>query len=202
MHTEKNIAESIVGTLLDIPGKTKDSINTRHDLKEMKIKRNLWPTKDSHGKYIYDHDAPWTLKQDEREIFCRRLKDTKLPDGYASNISNCVDMSECKLFGLKSHDYHVLMQNLLPMALRGLMQRPIRIAINRLCCFYGKLCQRELSRKDLETMEKEIVITMCELEVHFPPSFFDIMVHLTIHLVREVRLGGPVHLRWMYPFER
>ena len=32
----------------------------------------------------------------------------------------------------------------------------------------------------------------------FPPSFFDIMVHLVVHLVREVRLCGPVYLRWMY----
>lgn len=35
-----------------------------------------------------------------------------------------------------------------------------------------------------------------------PPSFFDIMVHLTIHLVKELFLCGPVHVRWMYPFER
>ncbi|MCV5003685.1 DUF4218 domain-containing protein, partial [Escherichia coli] len=37
---------------------------------------------------------------------------------------------------------------------------------------------------------------------YFPPSFFDIMVHLVVHLVREVKLGGPVYMRWMYPFER
>ncbi|KAL6326028.1 hypothetical protein AAG906_038520 [Vitis piasezkii] len=28
------------------------------------------------------------------------------------------------------------------------------------------------------------------------------MIHLTVHLVREVRLCGPVYFRWMYPFER
>ncbi|RID50398.1 hypothetical protein BRARA_H01129 [Brassica rapa] len=28
------------------------------------------------------------------------------------------------------------------------------------------------------------------------------MVHLCVHLGREARLGGPVHFRWMYPFER
>ncbi|CAM8920421.1 unnamed protein product [Rhodiola kirilowii] len=28
------------------------------------------------------------------------------------------------------------------------------------------------------------------------------MVHLTVHLVREIRILGPVHMRWMYPFER
>ncbi|GJZ90675.1 putative reverse transcriptase domain-containing protein [Tanacetum coccineum] len=33
-------------------------------------------------------------------------------------------------------------------------------------------------------------------------SFFDIMVHLTVHLTREVKLCGPICFRWMYPFER
>ena len=51
-------------------------------------------------------------------------------------------------------------------------------------------------------MEAEIVETLCMFERFFPPSFFDIMVHLTVHLGREARLCGPVHFRWMYPFER
>ena len=28
------------------------------------------------------------------------------------------------------------------------------------------------------------------------------MIHLTVHLVEQVRLCGPVYLRWMYLFER
>ena len=28
------------------------------------------------------------------------------------------------------------------------------------------------------------------------------MVHLTVHLTREIKLCGPVHFRWMYPIER
>ena len=36
----------------------------------------------------------------------------------------------------------------------------------------------------------------------FPPSFFDIMVHLPIHLCTELEFGGPVHMRWMYGIER
>ncbi|KAL0548993.1 hypothetical protein IC582_013472 [Cucumis melo] len=43
---------------------------------------------------------------------------------------------------------------------------------------------------------------MCLLEKYFPPSFFTIMTHLTVHIVREVKLYGPVYLRWMYHFER
>jgi hypothetical protein len=125
-----------------------------------------------------------------------------MPDGYASNISNCVDMSTYRLNGMKSHDLHVMMQNLLPMALRGLLDKPVRHAIIRLCKFYNDLCQRELDKVKLARMESDIAEIMCALERHFPPSFFDVMVHLTVHLVREARLGGPVHFRWMYPFER
>ena len=28
------------------------------------------------------------------------------------------------------------------------------------------------------------------------------MEHLPVHLAQEAYLGGPVHYRWMYPFER
>ncbi|KAI5443899.1 hypothetical protein KIW84_012516 [Lathyrus oleraceus] len=51
-------------------------------------------------------------------------------------------------------------------------------------------------------LQKEIVIALCELEMFFPPSFFDIMVHLVVHLVKETQLCGPAYMRWMYPVER
>ena len=34
MHIEKNVFESLIGTLLNIPGKTKDVVKTRLDLVE------------------------------------------------------------------------------------------------------------------------------------------------------------------------
>ncbi|GKG18114.1 hypothetical protein Tco_0372412, partial [Tanacetum coccineum] len=36
----------------------------------------------------------------------------------------------------------------------------------------------------------------------FPPAFFDIMIHVAIHLPDEAILGGPLRYRWMFPFER
>ena len=44
--------------------------------------------------------------------------------------------------------------------------------------------------------------TICLLEVYFPSSFFDISVHLIVHLVKEVRYIGPMFLHHMYPYER
>ena len=43
MHIEKNVCESIVGTLLNIPGKTKDGLNSRLDLIEMGLRAELEP---------------------------------------------------------------------------------------------------------------------------------------------------------------
>ncbi|CAL9024339.1 unnamed protein product [Prunus brigantina] len=42
MHIEKNVCNSIIGTLLEIPGKNKDGIATRLDLLNMWVKIDLW----------------------------------------------------------------------------------------------------------------------------------------------------------------
>ncbi|XP_042432650.1 uncharacterized protein LOC122019228 [Zingiber officinale] len=132
----------------------------------------------------------------------KKLKKIKLPDGYSSNIGNCISLEERKLNGLKSHDCHVLMQQLLSVALRNLLPKGPCNVIFLLGSFFNELCQRVLDRNRLEALEENIAETLCMLERYFPPAFFTISVHLTIHLAREARLCGPVQFRWMYPFER
>ena len=51
-------------------------------------------------------------------------------------------------------------------------------------------------------IEKSIAITLCKLERVFGPSFFDIMVDLTVHLATEAKLARLVQYHWMCPFER
>lgn len=46
----------------------------------------------------------------------------------------------------------------------------------------------------LNHIQKDLVFTINLFEMYFLPEFFDIMVHLIVHLVREVRLCGPVYL--------
>ncbi|KAI5338830.1 hypothetical protein L3X38_018102 [Prunus dulcis] len=47
MHVEKNVFDTLVGTILDIEGKTKDTIKARLDLERMGIRRGLWMNRDS-----------------------------------------------------------------------------------------------------------------------------------------------------------
>ena len=41
MHIEKNICESLIATILNIIGKTKDTLKARLDLKDLGIKKEL-----------------------------------------------------------------------------------------------------------------------------------------------------------------
>jgi hypothetical protein len=47
-----------------------------------------------------------------------------------------------------------------------------------------------------------IIKTIYKLEMIFPPSFFDLMKHLTIHLADEAKVAGLVQYKWIYPLER
>ena len=67
--------------------------------------------------------------------------------------------------------------------------------------FFTALCSKELVEEDLDKLSSSIKETLCRLEMVFPPAFFDIMIHLPVHLAEEAKLGGPVCYRWMYPVE-
>jgi Domain of unknown function (DUF4218) len=103
---------------------------------------------------------------------------------------------------MKSHDCHVLLTHLLPVAIREIFPQNVRHFINKLCFFYNSICSKVLDPVTLGELQSDIVVTLCELEIYFSVSFFDIMIHLTVHLVREIRLRGPMFLRYMYQFER
>ena len=59
-----------------------------------------------------------------------------------------------------------------------------------------------LTTCQLQKLENDVVVNLCKLERIFPPLFFDIMMHLPVHLASEANIPGPVQHRWMYPIER
>lgn len=106
------------------------------------------------------------------------------------------------MIGLKSHDCHIIMQQLLPLAIRNTLPESVIKVLLELSAFFRHLCSKTGTIELFERLSDKIVIILCELEKIFPPAFFDIMVHLPIHLAREAAIAGPVHYRWMYPIER
>ncbi|XP_074347167.1 uncharacterized protein LOC141686000 [Apium graveolens] len=201
MHVEKNVCDNLIETLLNMKFKTKDSEASRLDMVEMGIRTNLAPQKVG-ARRTYLPPAVYTLSKEEKRKLLKSLSSMKLPYGHSSNIKNCVSIPDMKLFGLKSHDCHILLQQLLPVAIRGILPKNVWVSIIRLCFFFNSLCTKVVEVSKLDKLQSDIILTLYELEKIFPPSFFDVMIHLTVHLVRELRLCGPVFYRWMYPFER
>src|SRR3954468_232519 len=111
-------------------------------------------------------------------------------------------MSEKKFQNLKSHDCHVIMTQLLPVALRGLLPENVRVPIVKLCAFLNAISQKVINPLTLQNLQKDVVQCLVSFELVFPPSFFNIMTHLLVHLVEEIAILGPLFLHNMCPFER
>ncbi|XP_074342517.1 uncharacterized protein LOC141680102 [Apium graveolens] len=200
MHVEKNVCDSLIGTLLNMKPKSKDSEASRLDMIDMGIRADLAPQKGEKKTYL--PPSIFNMSKAEKKKMLSSLMHMKLPYGHASNIKNCVSMEELKMFGMKSHDCHILLQQLLPIAIQAILPKKVRVTIIRLCFFFNALCNKVVDVSKLDKLQSDVIVTLCELEKIFPASFFDIMIHLIVHLVRELRLCGPVFYRWMYAFER
>jgi hypothetical protein len=158
MHIEKNICESIIGTLLNVKGKSKDGLKSHMDLENMKIRNELYS--EMRGMRFDLPVAPHMLTKIEKKFFCQRLAHLKLPDGYSSNIGDCISLEKCKIMDLKSYDCHVLLLQLLSVRLRGLLPNGPRKAIFQLCAFFNEICQRVIDRNRLEQLEEDVAETM------------------------------------------
>ena len=110
IRVEKNVCDSVIGMLFNIQGKTNDGLNACKDLVEMGIREQLHLRSD--GKKIHLPPACHTLSRKEKISFCQCLCRVKVPHKYSSNISSLMQLKDLKLVGLKSHDCHVLMQQL------------------------------------------------------------------------------------------
>ncbi|KAI5350713.1 hypothetical protein L3X38_003604 [Prunus dulcis] len=200
MHVEKNVFDTLVGTILDIEGKTKDTIKARLDLERMGIRRGLWMNRGS-DKARRDL-AFFSMKPNDKKEFLKFVSSVKFPDGYASNIARCVNVDGGKFTGLKSHDCHVFMQRLLPVGIRHLLPEDVVKPIMLLSRFFSQLTAKTLRRTDMFQLRHDIVQVLCKFEMIFPPAFFTSMMHVMVHLPEEALLAGPVNYRWMYPIEK
>ncbi|XP_050280987.1 uncharacterized protein LOC126721937 [Quercus robur] len=167
---QKNMMDNILGTVLSKKDWTKDNYKARLDFADMGIRSELHLRRKGDDKYMI-LPACFHMTPSKKDGFLQVLWDVKVPDGYASNISRRVNLKECKISGLKSHDNHILMQQLLPITLRRSLSSHITGPLIKLACFFRKICSKTLTVSEIENDEAEIAVTLCELEKIFPPSF-------------------------------
>jgi hypothetical protein len=130
------------------------------------------------------------------------MQNLKFPDGYAMGFRRAMNLESGKLSGVKSHDYHIFIERLLPLIFRGYLNDDVWKALAELSHFYRQLCAKEIKKEMMEKLEKEISMLICKLEKIFPREWFNPMQHLLVHLPYKAKVGGPQQYRWMYHIER
>jgi hypothetical protein len=108
MHVTKNVFDCIIGTLLNMPRKSKDGMKSRTNLIQFELRPELHPISRPNGKYFLT-PATYTLIAEEKKTFCQCLRGVRVPTGFSSNISKLVLMNDLSIYGYNSHDCHVMM---------------------------------------------------------------------------------------------
>src|SRR3954471_11487024 len=134
MHMTKNLCVNLLG-FLGMYGKTKDTPEAREDLQHLH-------EKDGVPLMQYEGPASYALTREEKDIFFECLLSMKVPSGFSSNIKGIINMAEKKFQNLKSHDCHVIMTQLVSVALSGILPENVRLAIVKLCAFLNVISQK------------------------------------------------------------
>ncbi|KAK1393937.1 hypothetical protein POM88_012993 [Heracleum sosnowskyi] len=168
MHIEKNLCDNILGTLLNIGGMSKDHLGAHFDLRDMGIRKSLHPIKSVDGEKYEIMAAIFDMTNKEKEVFCKVLKNSKMPYGCASNVSRYVHINERKVVGYKSHDTHFILQYLLQFSAKKSLKPEVAKPLIRLSAFLRGLWSKVIRLDDVKSLQEEIVHILCEFEIIFP----------------------------------
>jgi len=123
VHIEKNVFENIFNTIMDMKGKTKDNIKVRMDIALFCNRKNMKLVFD--GSRVAKPKTSFVLEINAQLLVYQWLKSLFFSNGHASNISRLVNLEECRLYRIKSHNCHVFMQTLIPLAYCDLLLKGI-----------------------------------------------------------------------------
>jgi hypothetical protein len=191
MNQEWNVAESIMSMCLDVTGFTKHNVNARNDFADLCDCPLLEAKSNARGK-LRRPKAPYCLKPTERKEVLMWLKTSKFLDCYEANIKWEVNAGSGKLNGLKSHDYHIFIERLIPIMFHGYFKPDLWKMFAKLSYFYRHICAKQVSKAMMHRLEKEIALLVCKMETVFLPGWFNVMQQLLVHLPWETQVGGLV----------
>jgi hypothetical protein len=96
-------------------------------------------------------------------------------DGYAANLKREVNLFTMQVLGMKSHDYCIWIERLLPVMVRGYVPEHVWLVLIELSYFFRQLCAKELSRIVIADLERMAHMLLCKLKKIFPLGFFNSM---------------------------
>ncbi|TYK30686.1 uncharacterized protein E5676_scaffold343G00010 [Cucumis melo var. makuwa] len=131
-----------------------------------------------------------------REVeFCKTLSELKVPEGYSSNIQSLVSLTDLKLYGLKSHDHHVLMQQLLSVAIRGILPKHF-IGLNSSVIKKNSNVDRALSASSFIRPSK---VQLDQAHLYVIQNVNDVLPYVEQHMeiLRKLNSGKARSKKWI-----
>jgi len=127
MHCEQNFAKNILKTVTG----EKDTMKMRRDLQHKGMKKHLWlAINPQRGGKMLKPTTPYALIPSGFDIFVTIIENLQTPSGHVSVMGQYIRKKNFE--GLKSHEYHVLMQQFLLLTLRGLLTVGLRMAVMKI----------------------------------------------------------------------
>jgi hypothetical protein len=140
IHIEKNIVVSLFKTLSNAKGAKSDSLTLRQELEA----RNLMPALhsrrttavDKNGNLVYQYakPAPWLWSPTEFQVVLDIIKNVQAPTNYSSSLAYRI--GDKRMVGFKTHDWHNVLHDLLPIAIKGIVMEGVRETIYRISRFF------------------------------------------------------------------
>jgi hypothetical protein len=155
MHVKKNVCESLLRTLLNTYGKTTDHVHARVDLNKIGIRPHHASCINDSVKRTELSTSCITLSKHEKMEFCGFLKIVIVPSNYSMDVSRLISFLDLKVApDVKSHDYHVLLTQMIAVGIQNILPIIVREAIMNFCFFFNAIGQKVLSEEALESLEK------------------------------------------------
>ena len=140
------------------------------DLEEANIRPELHAVPGGARGTLLIPRASYILSGAEKVVFTNIIRGLKTPSNYVGQLSKKIT-EDGELQGMKSHDYHILMQQILPLCLRMLLPKDVRIAIIRICKVFVRLYMKSVDPSCMIDLFDETTVTMCMLERSYHQHF-------------------------------
>lgn len=127
---------SVKNLLCTLFGETFNA-KSREDTRARGIRPHLHLQRNPDGHSYFKLDAPYVLTKQDQTEFLTTLRELKFPSNYVGALSRRIQ--DGKLRGLKTHDFHILLQQVIPLCFRNVGHPKVVGAVMRVSRLFKKI---------------------------------------------------------------